>query len=84
MLFNYDDLTVVVASFMNETKAIFSIVGGIAMITVGLTIKQYYAARGIFGAALSDRKIATWQGRLLFLIIGIVMLLVGVTFLLLD
>jgi hypothetical protein len=38
----------------------------------------------MFGAALSDRKIATWQGRLLFLIIGVVMLLVGLKFFLFD
>ena len=65
---------------MNDAKAILAIIGGVAMIVVGFTIKQFYAARGMFGAALSDRKIATWQGRLLFLIIGVVMLLVGLKF----
>lgn len=69
---------------MNETKAILAIIGGVAMIVAGFTIKQFYAARGMFGAALSDRKIATWQGRLLFLIIGVVMLLVGLKFFLFD
>jgi hypothetical protein len=71
-------------TIMNEAKAILAIVGGIAMIVLGFTIKQFYAAKGMFGAALSNRKIATWQGRLLFLVIGVVMLLVGFKFFLFD
>jgi hypothetical protein len=69
---------------MNETKALLAIIGGIAMIIAGFTIKQFYAAKGMFGAALSDRKIATWQGRLLFLVIGVAMLLVGIKFFVFD
>jgi len=69
---------------MSPTKAIFVIIGGCAMIIAGLYINQFYAARGLFGAALSDRQIATWKGRLLFLIIGVAMLLVGARFFLFD
>ena len=67
---------------MSETKAILEIIVGCAMIVCGLMIKQFYAAKGMYGAVLSDRRIATWKGRLLFLIIGVVMVLAGAHFLL--
>jgi hypothetical protein len=69
---------------MNEAKAILAIVAGCVMIVLAVGIKQFYAARGILGVSLSDKQIATWKGRLLFLAIGIVMLLVGIKFILLD
>jgi hypothetical protein len=47
---------------------------------VGLTIKQFYAARGALGVTVSNRPIATWKGRLLFCIVGAAMILVGVRF----
>jgi hypothetical protein len=47
--------------------------------SVGLTIKQFYAARGALGVTVSNRPIATWK-RLLFCIVGAAMILVGVRF----
>jgi hypothetical protein len=69
---------------VNETKAILAIVVGIVAIILGLTIKQFYAARGDLGVTVSDRQITTWKGRLLFFIIGAAMVLVGVKFFLFD
>jgi hypothetical protein len=68
---------------MTKTNATLAICSGIAMIILGFTIKQFYAGRGMYGG-VSDRKIAKWQGRLLFLTVGIVMLLVGLKFFLID
>ena len=36
------------------------------MIFFGFAIKQFYAAKGMYGAVSSDRKVARWKGRLLF------------------
>jgi hypothetical protein len=69
---------------MNETKAILAIIVGSAAIILGLTIKQFYAARGVLGVTMSNRQIATWKGRLLFVVVGTVMVLVGIKFFLFD
>ena len=69
---------------MNETKAILAIIVGTAAIILGLTIKQFYAARGSLGVTVSDRQIATWKGRLLFMIVGSLMVLLGIKFFLFD
>jgi hypothetical protein len=69
---------------MNETKAILAIIVGTAAIILGLTIKQFYAARGALGVTVSNRQIATWKGRLLFLIVGTATVLVGIKFFLFD
>ena len=63
---------------MSDTSAIIVIISGLGMIALGVTIKQFYAAKGIYGAALSDKKIPRWAGRLLFIGIGTVFLLVGI------
>jgi hypothetical protein len=47
-------------------------------------MKQFYAARGVLGVTVSNRQIATWKGRLLCLIVGAAMVLVGVKFFLFD
>ena len=53
------------------------IICGFGMIILGVIIKQFFAAKGIYGAALSDKKIPPWASRLLFIRIGTVFLLVG-------
>jgi hypothetical protein len=65
---------------MSEAKAILAIVAGCVMIVLALCIKQFYAAKGILGVSLSNKQIPTWQGRLLFVVIGVVMVLVGIKF----
>ena len=69
---------------MNETKAILAIIVGSVAIVLGLTIKQFYAARGALGVTVSNRPIAIWKGRLLFFIVGAAMVLVGIKFFLFD
>ena len=51
---------------MNETKAILLITAGTVAIILGLTVKQFFAAKGVFGVTSSNRQIATWKGRVLF------------------
>ena len=65
---------------MNETKAILLIVAGSVAIILGLTVKQFYAARGVLGVTSSNRQIATWKGRAIFLVVGAFMLLIGIKF----
>jgi len=69
---------------VTQTQAIIGIVGGSVMIVLSLIAKQFYAARGVFGVTGSNRKIATWQGRLLFLVVGITLLASGLSFFFYD
>jgi hypothetical protein len=69
---------------MSEAKAILALVAGCVMIVLALSIKQFYATKGILGVSLSNKQIPTWKGRLLFLAIGAAMLLVGIKFFLFD
>lgn len=69
---------------MMDTSAIIAICIEIAMILCGLLVKQFYQAKGENGAVLSDRKIPQWQGRILFIGIGIVFLIIGIRFLVLG
>ena len=54
------------------------------MIFFGFTIKQFYAAKGMYGAVSSDRKVARWKGRLLFVAVGAGFLLIGFKYLFFD
>jgi hypothetical protein len=65
---------------MNETKAILLITAGAVAIVLGLTVKQFFAAKGVFGVTSSNRQIATWKGRVLFFIVGALLLLIGIKF----
>ncbi len=62
---------------MTDTSATIAIIIGLGMIVLGVTIKQFYAAKGMYGA-LSDKKISRWAGRLLFVGIGTAFGLVGI------
>jgi hypothetical protein len=61
---------------MTETKAIIAIVVGFAAIYFGFTIKQFYAAKALYGA-VGGHEVARWKGRLLFLIVGALSLVAG-------
>jgi hypothetical protein len=65
---------------MSEETAVAAILFGSIAIVLGITIKTFYAARGMFGAVLSDRQIARWKGRLFFIVVGIIMLLIGIQY----
>jgi hypothetical protein len=69
---------------VSTNKAVLAIVMGTAFIVLGLTMKQFYAARGIYGAGKLGRPIARWKGRLLFLVIGIAFCLVGIAYFVTD
>ena len=68
---------------MTETKAIIAIIVGSASIVIGFTIKQFYAAKGIYGA-VGDHPIARWKGRLMFVVGGTVFLLLGLKYFFYD
>jgi hypothetical protein len=65
---------------MDEEKAILLIVVGVALIGASFVIKNFYGANGIFAAMLSDKSIPTWQGRLIFWLVGGMMILGGLIF----
>jgi hypothetical protein len=69
---------------MNETTAVIAIIAGSGMIYAGFAVKQFYAAKGLYGAVLSDRKVARWKGRLLFLVVGAMLLFVGFKYFFFD
>jgi hypothetical protein len=56
----------------------------IAAIFFGLTAKQFYTTKGLYGAALSDHKIARWEGRLMFVAGSAVFLLLGLKYFFFD
>jgi hypothetical protein len=68
---------------MNEIKAILATVAGCAMIFFGFTLKQFYAAKGLYGAGLGH-PVARWKGRLLFVAVGAGFLLIGFKYLFFD
>jgi hypothetical protein len=68
---------------MTETKAIVSIVVGSLMIYFGFTIKQFYAAKGIYGA-VAGQPVARWKGRLMFVAGGVAFLLLGLKYFFYD
>jgi hypothetical protein len=67
---------------LNQDKAILAIIVGLGSIVVGLTVKQFYASNR-YSTQLGP-LIARWQGRLLFVGIGIVFLSAGIGYFLSD
>ena len=61
-----------VRGYVSTNMAVLSIVIGVTAIVLGLTVKQFYAASGFYGAGGRGRPIATWKGRLLFVGIGVI------------
>lgn len=66
---------------MTVGKAVGFIVVGVLAIVAGLTKGQFYAA-GRF--RVSDRPISRWQGQTLFLLVGAMLIVVGVSHLIID
>jgi hypothetical protein len=62
-------------------KSVTSIFIGVAMIVGGLTAKQFYGGASRFR---DTRPVPRWQGRALFLVIGGVFLVFGVSYLIID
>jgi|HubBroStandDraft_5_1064220.scaffolds.fasta_scaffold05618_6 hypothetical protein len=63
---------------MDQGQAIAAIVVGTAAIVVSFFIKPFYAAKA--NGSVSDKKIPTWMGRLIFCTVGGMMILVGLIF----
>jgi hypothetical protein len=61
---------------VSDDKAILAVIVGIISIVVGLTVKQFYASN-MYGSA--GPPIPRWQGRVLFVGVGIVFLAVGIS-----
>jgi hypothetical protein len=66
---------------VGEGKAITAIIGGSALIIASLFFKDFYEAKGIPLPIVSDRRVPTWQGRLIFWVVGGMMILRGIMFL---
>jgi hypothetical protein len=64
---------------MTEVTAIFAIIFGLIAITLGIVSKTFYLS-SLYGALSSGRQIAKWKGRLFFIVVGIVMLLIGIQY----
>jgi hypothetical protein len=62
---------------VSQGQAIAAIVVGSILIIASFFAKSFYAARGIPMPTASDRKIPIWQGRLMFWVIGGMMILGG-------
>jgi hypothetical protein len=60
--------------------AVVCILVGAVMTAVGILNKTFYAAKGLLGAPSSDKKLPTWAGRLIFLIVGGGFLVVGISY----
>jgi hypothetical protein len=66
---------------LNQGHAISGIVIGTILIAASFLFKNFYEARGIPMPVASGRKVPTWQGRLIFWIVGGMMILMGLIFL---
>jgi hypothetical protein len=65
---------------ITESQATICILAGAVMTGVGIFNKTFYAAKGIRGTGFSDKKLPTWAGKLIFLIVGGVFLVVGISY----
>ena len=63
---------------MPQDQAICAIVVGSILIIASFFAKNWFAARGVPVPVASDRKIPKWEGRLIFWVIGGMMILGGI------
>jgi hypothetical protein len=63
---------------VDQGQAILGIVIGGILIIVSFFVKNFYEASGIPLPIVSDRKIPTWQGRLICWVVGGMMILIGI------
>ena len=61
--------------------AIFAIIVGCIAIAVACFGKKFYAA-DVWGGSVGNKPIPKWQGRLIFLFVGILFIVCGITCLL--
>ena len=65
---------------MDQGKAMIAIIAGCILIIVSFFVKNFYEANGIPLPIVSGRRVPTWQGRLVFWVIGGMMILIGLVF----
>ncbi len=63
---------------MSQNESITAIVAGSMLLATSFISKNFYAAKGIHSASLSDRKVPAWQGHLIFWVVGGIMIFIGV------
>ena len=61
---------------MDKPEAVICVAIGLLGIVVGILNKRFYAATGFTGTD-SGKLVERWKGRLLFLIVGALFLIVG-------
>ena len=64
---------------MDKEECILLVIIGIAVVAVSFISKNFYASKGT--VTLSDQRVPTWQGRLVFWVVGGMMILGGLLFL---
>lgn len=69
---------------MTESKAIASIICGGAAIAASFVPVQWYYAKGLTGATVSNRPMPKWVSRVLLWVVGLTFILIGSAYLLLD
>jgi hypothetical protein len=62
---------------VDRGEAIGAILVGSIVIVVSFFFKEFYEAWGIPLPIVSDRRVPTWQGRLIFWVVGGMMILGG-------
>jgi len=65
---------------VDQGKAITAIIAGTILIIASFFFKNFYEARGIPLPIVSDLRVPTWQGRLIFWVVGGMMILGGLIF----
>jgi hypothetical protein len=63
---------------ITQNQAVICILVGTGATLVGAFNKTFYAAKGLYGAPSSNKRIPTWQGRLTFLLVGGAFLFFGI------
>lgn len=70
---------------MTEGKAILSIIIGCGAIAFSIFTKQFYTGRILGGpTSAQGRPVPRWWGRLIFLVVGSLFVLAGLTYFLFD
>jgi hypothetical protein len=63
---------------VDQGEAIIAIIVGSSLVIASFFIKNFYEAGGIPLPIVSDRRIPTWQGRLVCWVVGGMMIFVGI------
>lgn len=62
---------------INKSDGEILVATGSLLILVSFFATKFYAARGILSAGVSDKRLPTWMGRIIFWVVGGFMILAG-------